>query len=137
MNYLFKALSVKYLIFFFAISSVSAGCTNPSVEEISRATSPDSIVDAVLLRKNYHATVPFIFEIYITPKGSNVDQEKEIIFSADHVEDLTMTWKNTKRLEITYASARIGHFKNWWMSKKIDNFKYVVEINLQQKPQTK
>ncbi len=100
-----------------------------SLEEVERVTSPDNKVDAVIIKKNYGATASFIYDIYIVPKGKKVDLGKPE-FRADHVEKLSLNWSQNKLLQIKYKNARIFHFSNFWQSKEVDNFSYVVEIQL-------
>ena len=39
-------------------------------------------------------------------------------------------WSKPRKLEIRYDQARIFSFVNFWQSKDVDNFKYVVEVQL-------
>ncbi len=100
-----------------------------SEEEIKRIASPDSIVDVVIIRRNGGATTPFSYNICIVPAGKTADASKALMI-ADHAEDLELFWKQPKFLEIKYKEARIYHFKNFWKSKEVKSFRYVVELRL-------
>ena len=63
-----KALRLFFLPLLFTICGL-AGCAEPTSEEAARVTSPDKIVDAVLMKRNVGATVGTPFEVYIVPIG--------------------------------------------------------------------
>ena len=43
---------------------------------------------------------------------------------------MKLEWNVDKILEIHYDEARIFQFKNFWYSKDVQNFQYVVELKL-------
>lgn len=98
-------------------------------EEISRVKSPDGVVDAVTMRSNGSATVSYSYEVYIVPSGANPSAGYEI-FTADHTENMSLTWSRSKLLNIHYKHARIFRFTNFWEDQKVQNFNYVVEVHL-------
>ncbi len=104
-------------------------CGSPLKEELARITSPDGLVDAVLLRVNYHATVTYSYFVYIVEKGKSV-KEGDHLFLGTHMENLKISWIETKLLEIQYKEITIHHFENMWHSKNLDNYHYVVELKL-------
>lgn len=122
------------MIIFVALPIISfIGCvepTDPTIEELARISSPDSTVDAVLLRKNFHATVPFIYEAYIVKANNKAGDEKDLILKSDHMNNIQLKWKEPRFLEISYSSGRIWHFQNFWQSKEVENFNYLVETRL-------
>lgn len=109
--------------------TVSA-CAKPTIEEISRAKSPDSKVEAIVERKNAHATTSFVYEIYIVPVGQQIDREKDLILRAERMEGLSARWKEPRFLEIYYTSGRVYSFRNFWFSENVENFNYIVEARL-------
>ncbi|QOX77906.1 hypothetical protein FY034_02760 [Trichlorobacter lovleyi] len=118
----------KLIIIVLAVFVV-LGCNPVSREELKRTTSPDSIVDAVLVQVNGGATTSFIYELYVVKKGANIT-EGSALLRADHVDGLLISWRQPKLLDIKYAEARIHQFTNFWHSKDVNNFKYIVELRL-------
>ena len=122
------------------ISILVSGCINIAGEwhyqEIERVKSPDGIVDAVLVRGGGGATTGFVFSVFIVPSGMPFDEKSELfnqedaLFSAEHLENLKLMWKEPKFLEIRYDKARIFKFKNYWRKEQVQDYKYVVEIRL-------
>ena len=53
-----------------------------------------------------------------------------MVFAADHMKNLKVLWKGPKLLQITYDEARILSFKNFWYHRDVQDFHYVVEIQL-------
>jgi len=101
-----------------------------SYKEIRRISSPDTIVDAVLVEVDGGATTSKGYHLYLVPKGSNNFQKDSEDFIADHVIDFDIRWRESNFLEIKYKQARIFHFSNFWHSDKIKNWSYVVELRL-------
>jgi hypothetical protein len=113
-----------------AFIAVTAGCgfLSPCTEtQAERVKSTDGKVEAVLVKKNCGATTSESFNVFIVGSG-NKTEEKDLIFSADHVDGFSLSWRDTKFLEIRYKQARIFQFTNFWHSKDVDNFAYVVEV---------
>lgn len=98
-------------------------------EEVLRIPSPDSVVDAVLMKTNGGATTSFGYELYIVPSGRKPQKGSES-FNADHLDGMNVLWKQTRLLEIQYREGRIFRFTNFWQSKDVENFHYVVELRL-------
>lgn len=97
-------------------------------EEVARSPSPDGMVDAVLIKGNVGATAATPSEIYIVPSGSEPEGEPSI--RGDYFENIKLVWKEPRFLEITYSKGRIFAFTNFWQSKHVQNFEYVVELRL-------
>ncbi len=98
-------------------------------DEITRISSPDFIVDAVLIRTNAGATTSFGFEIYIVRTG-DIPTEADLLFRGDKMEGLKLRWVQSKLLTIQYEQGQIFHFSNFWSSRDIQYFKYEVEVLL-------
>ncbi len=124
-------LRVNSRILTLALASLAfaLGACDAETEEVYRVTSPDGVVDAVMLRKNDGATVPYVYEVHVVPKGEKTDEDFRN-FVADHVSDLEIAWQAPKLLKISYAEARIFEFSNFWQSADVQDFKYVVELRL-------
>lgn len=93
-----------------------------------RAASPDKVVDAVISRKNCGATTSYSYQIYIEKIGEK-HNDSDAIFIADKVDGIAVKWNAPKELTITYKKARIFKFTNFWNSKEVDDFKYIVSVN--------
>lgn len=100
-------------------------------DEISRIESPDGKVEAILVQNNGGATTSESYHLYLVPKGSKFKNKQEL-FIADHVQNLKIKWLKEKQLQISYDEARIFHFSNFWQSKKVENLKYIVGLQLKQ-----
>ena len=122
-------MTSRILKFAPALLAFALGACDVDVEEVYRVTSPDGVVDAVMLRKNDGATVPYLYEVHIVPKGEKIEEDFQN-FVADHVSDLEIAWQAPKLLKISYAEARIFEFSNFWQSADVRDFKHVVELRL-------
>lgn len=129
------------LIAVLALLSASACASFEWVyEEKDRSTSPDQMVDAVIVEGNGGATTSFVYWVYIVPKGLKFDKDAtsfdrdRAVFSGDHFADFKVVWKEPKLLEIKYKQARISQFRNSWHywnpAKPEEYVKYVVETKL-------
>jgi hypothetical protein len=87
--------------------------TDPSVKEVSRYTSPDSQMDAVVLQLNFGATTPYVYRFYLVPKGVNPDYQKNHEFLlADGVDGTTVNWVSSKELFIRCLPRRVYKWVN-------------------------
>ena len=81
--------------------------------EVSRVTSPDAVVDAVMIRSECGAPCSTNYSVFIVPKGNQVQTNSaSSIFSADDMFDQRLTWKQAHLLEIGYSKAFIISFQN-------------------------
>ncbi len=116
---------------FLLAGAVVSGCDPVAREEITRITSPDLVIDVLLIQTNAGATTSFGYEVYFVPKGKQLVEEKPL-FRGNKMEGLKLRWVQPKLLEIQYRQGQIFLFKNFWRSKHIQNFKYRIEIRLVQ-----
>lgn len=100
-------------------------------KEINRFISPDGKVETILIEKDGGATTSFAYNIYIVPKDGKYQKGKEI-FIADNIQNIRIEWIKDKLLQISFDKARIFHFSNFWQSKEVKNYMYIVEIRLKQ-----
>ncbi len=96
--------------------------------ELKRISSPDSVVDAVLTEESCGATTSFAYKVYLVPKGEALTSKHHPKFVADHVDKLDISWRSNKVLDITFLHARIFDYSNFWKSKDVYDFDYLVEI---------
>ena len=124
-------------LYFLFISFYIFGCNAIPFSEVSsteyyRVKSPDGEVDAVLMKNNGGATTSFSYTLFLLPKGTR-SKKLSLDYSqliADKAEDLKITWIENKILQINCKSARIFRFSNFWQSKEIQDYRYIVEIRI-------
>jgi hypothetical protein len=104
------------------------GCS-ASYEEKRRLQSPDGRVDAVWVEVNAGATMDFYYHLYIVRSGDKPERGTPRLI-ADRISNLRASWRRPKQLEVSYDTARIFGFHNFWHSRDVDNYKYVIEIRL-------
>ena len=114
-------------------SVLLGGCRKATSEEAARIRSPDGLVEAILTKGDFGATVDYVYKLYIVPTGAAIVPDQPILV-ADHVAGPSIVWEMPKFLTFSYSGARIFSFTNFWQSKDVQNFAYVVEIRL--KPAT-
>ncbi len=109
------------------------GCDNTCDNEIlQRGVDPSGKVEFIYVRGNCGATTSYSHHIYIVPSGKS-HEKIESVFTVDKIEKLELKWLASAQLQISYKAARIFKFTNFWQSKEVDNFKYEVKINLNDK----
>lgn len=100
-------------------------------EELGRVTSPDSVVDAVLLWRGGGAGTAESQRVYVVPRGRPAPHETGAPeFEGGRVDSLSVRWTAPRVLEVRFAGARIHHFQNYWHSPEIQNWEYLVELKL-------
>lgn len=111
---------------------IAASISDVGFEELSRTASPDSAVEAVVTRVNAGATTGYGYRIDLVPRGGRVAYKPQGMqkFTADRVDSLSVRWSAPRQLEIRYAKARILDFSNFWHSRGVQNWEYIVELKL-------
>ena len=110
-------------------SALGACDVDGELEEIERVASPDGVVDAVVIRKNFGATTSYAYQVYVVQTGAKPEEGKQN-FVADRANGLTVKWEQTRSLAIVFSEARIFEFSNFWTSREVEEFRYVVELRL-------
>ncbi len=109
------------------------------VVELSRVTSPNGLLDAVLVQNFYGGAIGGGVEsdVYIVRKTVplRIDKARKVL-QADPFSGGQLVWKQDHLLEIHYHVARIEQFRNVWGLWEIENVgshgerNYDVEIRL-------
>ena len=95
---------------------------------MSRVTSPDSRVDAVLVCYGNGNTTAESVRVFVVPAHGRTDSASTLL--CDKYEEVKLSWSAPRRLVFSYKKARIFEFSNFWQSGDVDNFNYLVEIRL-------
>jgi hypothetical protein len=69
------------------------------------------------------------YKLFIVPHAAHPPGRGERLL-AERVKNLTVAWREEKKLDIRYDEALIYNFMNYWHSKDIDDHKYVIELRL-------
>lgn len=126
-----KAVGVLFRLTVIAASILTSACGGDlcSNTESSRVTSPDKVVDAVVVSTDCGATVADGYRVYITRRGEVSDfDDGSPVFVSDHTVGIKVSWYGNKNLRIAYTTARIFQFTNFWQSRDVDDFGYLVSI---------
>jgi hypothetical protein len=120
---------MKNLLLIIAAILLSS-CADPCIDEVmSQAADAQQKTEFVHVRTNCGATTGFFHQIFIVAAGARY-QDESPIFAADKAEHIAVKWLDAQTLEISSDSARIFNFKNFWQSKNVDNFQYVIQVKL-------
>jgi|WetSurMetagenome_2_1015567.scaffolds.fasta_scaffold155753_3 hypothetical protein len=129
-----KNLFVVLAIFIF--SNIFSMCSinkwdEKRLKEISRITSPDSVVDAIIIEDSGGgATNDYRWLIYIEIAGQKIKDYDKYRFWATRVDSLWIQWSDARLLEVHYKKANIYHFNNYWGRFDVNQYSYIVEIKL-------
>lgn len=74
------------------------------LHEKARVSSPDSLLDAIIVEKGTHATVPTPTEVYIVQAGEA--PEGEPVFRGDHLSNISLSWADEETVNVVVYSAR-------------------------------
>jgi hypothetical protein len=111
----------------------------PKSSEHRRVTSPNGLLDAVLVMDMYGPAAGGGVDsnVYIVPKGAPVHVKPgSEVFSADPMSCGELVWRRDRLLEIHYNIAYIHNFRNTWGLYEVENVgsmgkrDYEVEIRL-------
>ena len=98
--------------------------------EMSRQTSPDGLLDAVVIEDDPGAWSSFIYYLYLVPKGQKVSyvHSDPAIAKSSEGDELTTNWNKSHLLGVNAGNAHIKWFANLWYSTKFPD--YYVELKL-------
>jgi hypothetical protein len=101
-------------------------------EEISRVTSPDGAVDAVMERSNCGAPCSFGYSVSVVAKnGAAIRDPLQQVFIADDMVNAQIRWNEPHLLSVSYDKARIYSFSNVaYPFRESGNWRDPVEIHL-------
>jgi len=99
-------------------------------EEVSRLTSPDGVLDAVVVRHNPGAMSSYLYYLYIVPSGTtNVERSGEHwIVNTSEGDELKVRWEKPHFLTVDIGDSHVKGFANLWYSKRVND--YYVELTL-------
>jgi hypothetical protein len=123
----FRALLLGLAFFAFAVLAACDRQSTPrpgsDVTELSRVTSPNGLLDAVLTQDLYGGAVGGVdSEVYIVRKGAPVKLGTAYtILQADPFTNAKLVWKQDHLLQIYYDVAHIRGFRNLWGLHEIEN----------------
>ena len=98
-------------------------------QETVRTRSPDGRVDALLVERQTGATVATPVLLYIVKAGDPAGTGEPVLLG-DNFDGLSIKWTGPKLLSVTYKKGRIFKFTNFWESRAVDHWSYVVEVRL-------
>jgi hypothetical protein len=101
-------------------------------EEFSRKTSPDGVLDAVIIEINPGAFSSYLYHLFLVPKGAQVDAnwtDDPIVYTCEG-DHLMVNWEKPHFLTVTTGDSHVQLFANLWYSKRVPD--YYVELALGQ-----
>lgn len=101
----------------------------PEGRELERHSSPDKMLDAVVVERLTNAITATPIELFLVRSGNDWKGESPV-FRGTELEGLEIVWPRTRYLEIRYKKGRVFQFANFWNSKDVQDFKYTVELRL-------
>lgn len=111
-------------------ASMLASCGGASLcstNELSRSSSPNDRVDAVVIETDCGATTSKALKVHLVASGRKIDEDR-FVFLSDKTQGLLVEWEDDHTLMLSYLNARIFQFTNFWSSEMLDNHQYYVKI---------
>ena len=96
-------------------------------EEFSRQTSPDGILDAVVIQRNPGAFSSYLYDLYLVPKGRNVGEDPASV-STSEGDAIRVNWEMAHFLAVNSGNSHVKFFGNLWYSSRVPD--YYVELTL-------
>ena len=99
-------------------------------EEFSRQTSPDGVIDAVVMQVNPGAFSSYFYFLYLVPKGARADTilgDPGIVQTSEG-DPLIVRWDNPHFLNVDTGNSHVQFFGNLWYSNRVPE--YYVELSL-------
>ena len=99
-------------------------------EEFSRKTSPDGVLDAVVMQYNPGAFSSYIYYLYLVPKGAKAATHSgdPAIVNTSEGDPVVINWEKPHFLSVSTGDSHVKFFGNLWYSERVPN--YYVELTL-------
>ena len=103
-------------------------------KELSRQTSPDGVLDAVVIEGNPGAFSSFQFFHFLVKHGSSTTDPRTdpYIVATSEGDELQVVWKSSHFLSVDPGNSHVKQFANYWYSANFPN--YGVELDYDQRP---
>lgn len=94
------------------LAALAAACQpGGTTQEVQRLTSPDGALDAVIVERNHGATVPFVHEIVVLPKGAPASSAQPAVRLVgatrnENARGADLQWLSATALRVSYLQAR-------------------------------
>jgi hypothetical protein len=100
------------------------------VKEFSRQTSPDGVLDAVVIQDNPGAFSSYLYDLYLVPKGAKAEgiSADSPIVDTSEGDAITVNWEKPHFLTVSTGDSHVRFFGNLWYSKRTPD--YYVELTL-------
>jgi hypothetical protein len=100
------------------------------VTEFSRQTSPDGVLDAVVIQDNPGAFSSYLYDLYLVPKGARAEGPlaDSPIMDTSEGDPITVNWEKAHFLAVSTGDSHVRFFGNLWYSKRLPD--YYVELTL-------
>jgi hypothetical protein len=87
------------------------GCGSVPPDEVTRATSPSGVVDAMVTEANGGATTSYYYEVYVAPKGASIARGTRVAWLYGAVRNsgaygVNLLWLGPEELRVEYLSAK-------------------------------
>jgi hypothetical protein len=97
-------------------------------DEVLRLSSPDGVLDAVVMRVNPGAFSSFLYNLYLVPKGTKrIEGVEDPILCTSEGDAPTIRWERSHFLNVDIVNSHVTFFANLWYSNKVND--YYVELN--------
>lgn len=95
-----------------AVTLAALACSPWESEEIGRYGSPDSVLDAVVVRSSGGATTSYVYRVYVVLDGEPIPDAEIAVLVADRVRELHVFWLEPRHLRVEYEYAEIHGYRN-------------------------
>ena len=127
----------RYIGISFVVALVSCGDRTekiPSGHEYATQAAPDGLNRAFAwvpeLSGGLGATISQPYQVWIQSQRAGLEAKKLLVFEADKTDGVRLLWMTRSRLEICYAEAQIGQFRNRFLALDTKNQRVVDEIEI-------
>jgi hypothetical protein len=88
-----------------------AGCLDVSEDVVTSAVSPDSARDALVTEVNGGATTPFVYRVYVVPRGGQPTGKYQVAslnaaYRSDSALGVNLRWRGANDLRVEYLGSR-------------------------------
>jgi hypothetical protein len=81
---------------------------------VKSLNNSDGSYSAIIVKFNYDATVPYVYKIFISKPGENIDFSSDSdVLRLDEIDGIVFEWSDLKTLTIECISGKIYKYNNF------------------------
>ncbi|MDY6942242.1 MAG: hypothetical protein SVU69_04440 [Pseudomonadota bacterium] len=111
------------------LAAMLASCSlgSPDAEVLKSLESPDRRYAVLVVRLNHHATVPYVYKVFVLEAGDTVDYFGDLdVLRVGAIDGLSVEWSGANSVDIACVVGKVYKYYNYAF---IDDQNFTINLN--------